>query len=435
MPWAEMARSPAPAQKSVLLDYTSPWLLIAFVKACKNRHFVITSTICGFFLIKVMMVVSTGLLVLQDFHVVGLPMQLSASDKVDDGTFDGGMNVDYRPFYTVFGIQQLGLSYPFGTTDKYACQTFNSTTETFPNSTLTATVDCFSADLEFETARVEYSLNWTTLGLVHGLFSLNVTSPSCRIVSAPLNTPSNMAMQKPALAAEGYYGQYQLANCSKLAQNDEPNRLLVLFAYETRTKNVDPILNQRAAIICKPTYTISPAVVRIDDTESNLNVTSLRGHGGRQLPLATAWDLAYLFVKTAYDGQVPNMVNEAVFSSDVSPSITLDANFAFMALLHPHKPLAAYLEPSFLKAASQEIFASATSQIAKQFLMAPSNESILGSVDQIEQRLYVRQLPVRLGQGILRILIVLTLVIWYFILRSVIPRSPSGLSAIPAILS
>jgi Protein of unknown function (DUF3433) len=63
MPWAEMARSPAPTEKSILLYYTSPWLLIAFVKACKNRHFVITSTICGFFLIKVMTVVSTGLLV------------------------------------------------------------------------------------------------------------------------------------------------------------------------------------------------------------------------------------------------------------------------------------------------------------------------------------------------------------------------------------
>jgi hypothetical protein len=66
MPWAEMIKGATHADKSVLRDYSSPVQASSLLTARQNWHYIIVSSILGFVFVKLMVVASGGLLVLQD---------------------------------------------------------------------------------------------------------------------------------------------------------------------------------------------------------------------------------------------------------------------------------------------------------------------------------------------------------------------------------
>jgi hypothetical protein len=64
-----MADRYVPADRSVLLDYISPMLIVSLSKSLKNRHFLVVLTISEFILIKILVILSTGLLVLESIPI------------------------------------------------------------------------------------------------------------------------------------------------------------------------------------------------------------------------------------------------------------------------------------------------------------------------------------------------------------------------------
>lgn len=63
-PWLELRAGPASANRSVLLDYISPFQGISVMQAMKNRHYSVAATIFSFFLLKLLILISTTLFVL-----------------------------------------------------------------------------------------------------------------------------------------------------------------------------------------------------------------------------------------------------------------------------------------------------------------------------------------------------------------------------------
>ena len=103
-PWVEMAKGPATADRSLLLDYVTPFQAVALTRAVRNRHFVVASTITVFFLLKVLTIVSTGLFSLDQVNrnSAEVAMQLSTSFTGDN--FKLAASVDSRAAYTVYGV-------------------------------------------------------------------------------------------------------------------------------------------------------------------------------------------------------------------------------------------------------------------------------------------------------------------------------------------
>ncbi|EXK80968.1 hypothetical protein FOQG_14578 [Fusarium oxysporum f. sp. raphani 54005] len=64
-PWRELQSGPVPASRSVLLDYLSPLQLQSMYRAFRMGHYQVTATILSFFLLKVIILASTTLFVVQ----------------------------------------------------------------------------------------------------------------------------------------------------------------------------------------------------------------------------------------------------------------------------------------------------------------------------------------------------------------------------------
>ena len=77
LPWANMAKGPCSLDRSILLDYVSPFQLVTLWRSLRNRDWLISLTILIFFLLKILTIVSTGLFNLEPVHV-----ELSEQDMV-----------------------------------------------------------------------------------------------------------------------------------------------------------------------------------------------------------------------------------------------------------------------------------------------------------------------------------------------------------------
>jgi hypothetical protein len=63
-PWQEMSKGQVDAERSVLLDYLSPMLLVSLVQAVRNHHAPVAASVAGFITLKAIILLSTGLLIL-----------------------------------------------------------------------------------------------------------------------------------------------------------------------------------------------------------------------------------------------------------------------------------------------------------------------------------------------------------------------------------
>lgn len=103
-PWREMAAKPATPQQGVLLDYVSPMYAISLYKALRKGHIPVAVSITSFLLLKLVIVVSTGLLdATPTAHSFNRPVQLSSTfnaSKMWDRISEREANVtSLRPGY------------------------------------------------------------------------------------------------------------------------------------------------------------------------------------------------------------------------------------------------------------------------------------------------------------------------------------------------
>lgn len=88
MPWRNMANGPRPAETSLLLDYISPWNVVALFKSVKNRHHMVFVAILDSPLINLLIVVSTALLSLREAIIENKNIRLIATDLFDGTGLD-----------------------------------------------------------------------------------------------------------------------------------------------------------------------------------------------------------------------------------------------------------------------------------------------------------------------------------------------------------
>ena len=62
-PWQQMSKGFTSPEQSVLLDYLSPWNVVALGKARKAKHYAVAIATSGTLLTQLLVLISTGLFV------------------------------------------------------------------------------------------------------------------------------------------------------------------------------------------------------------------------------------------------------------------------------------------------------------------------------------------------------------------------------------
>ena len=409
-PWKIMHQGLAPASQTLLLDYISPWNVLAMFGALKQGHHMAALPIIATLFLSLMTVFSTGLLSNQNVNKdIQLPVSVTQTfNGTGFNTTPGYFTVGQSAFAVTWGIQNLNLSYPFGTTQHYAFPDFNITSDaeglSGSISTLTAELDIFVWDVECEEANTT-ALIWkegTNLTLAAGSCNINY-DPTGRLVRGS----STLIVDR--------------APCD--GEND--TRLIGVLA--TRDPAGQPAVENNntanyrfTSTICTPKYNISRAIVTYGGSATDRRlVTKVDIPPNAQassMPDITSSDILMAVLQSAaMAGIDPGyaMVN-ATFSSD-------------LGWLDDYAVLSEALRKSTITTGPQ---------VAKENFLRASKDTIIGTASVLQNRLLVRVLSFALMEALSGILSLLALgMILFYPSCAVCSRDPGSIGGLATVLA
>ena len=277
-PWRNlMQQHSVDSEHTLLLDYISGLQPLIIVKAFRNRDWMVLITCTVSILIKILIVISTGLVTLSWIKV-----HLNAQPIVLKDTF---FNNDSRrlsetkltSYYIMQGLISQNLSYPDGMSKDYA---FQSTMTTLPDSAETRVtvdglkngLDCVPVD--FGIPRGDFQVTFLAGGgtTYKGNVNVSIASSGCNITNQPLAIPDWFNVYG---ASAGFIARFTETKCDG-TEGDQGRRVLVMFGNMTlhvdysRNLTMDPHdaarydtrhpfiarLNRSTQMLCSPTYII-----------------------------------------------------------------------------------------------------------------------------------------------------------------------------------
>lgn len=125
MPWSLMHKRIQPAEKSVTLDYLSPWNVIALYKSAKAKHFMVTIAILVSLASNLLIIFSVSFFSVELRSVVNLSTPFTVLDRFD-GAALSSLSFDSRAAQAMIATSVLNASFPVGTTRNHAFQLFNT---------------------------------------------------------------------------------------------------------------------------------------------------------------------------------------------------------------------------------------------------------------------------------------------------------------------
>lgn len=439
-PWAELAKGPLPAERTLLLDYVTDFQIVAFWRSLRLRHITVSSTILIFVLIKALTVISTGLLSLDPTLFDGVAQQMSVTTAFDGSTGLSMDEIDSRAAVALYGHAKYGMFLPNGTSQQYAYQLFQPDI-TSPGTiySYNASVDVFMADgweCESGTLTSEVGYDHDGDGDFGGqntptasFFNTTIKLPGCEIYHGHLDAPSWYYEQNDTTPRYGYWGTFQRVNCSNLDPSD-PNfrRYTVAVAYsEGHGQNNNTMLNS-SNVVCRPSYKIQPAYVTAFANGSVGNDVIFHGNA-RQLDGVTADDVALAVWSTLRQTSIP-------FQFD-SYNVTTDQFMNNMIRLTPDFKPEMLMDTTWLAETSRQVYQQNAAQIAGLYLVKTNSQATLvqGTISQLQERLRVKSVPTRLMQSCAIVMLLLTIAMFFVIPQNVVPRPIESVAAVAVILA
>ena len=349
----------------------------------------------------------------------------------------------------VYAAQKLGSEYPFGTTDRYAYQTFNSSKPSISsNTTLSGVVDAFYGELS-----CNILLNNFT---IHGARTSNGSLANTTVQAGPstqvTTTPSNLTIVTPdcrvglPLYKDGQAWQTFFTNCDGRApidfentyegwnwtpDPDSHNILLHVIFWDYDANATEPTDARVTTVYCKPSYNILRAFLTIKDgltPVAHLEVSNSTGQSNRTLQGVSKFDLL-------------NGVRKAILEKpeEASPSMTPTTvgsfYFDILNISNPQPSDSTWHDGELLKEAAEQSFSPIAAQVAKFYLLAPANDTFTGKFITREERLFVRILSFALMEVVLVLLVAITVVLFFTAPRSVCSRDPSSIGGLASIVA
>ncbi|MBA7489607.1 hypothetical protein ES702_00141 [subsurface metagenome] len=453
-PWAEMAKGPAPASRSLLLDYVTPLLVKSLWKAIWYRHFNVAATISVFVLIKLITILSTGLFALKYLPFTNLPQDVRVVTQFDDSLGLEAAAIDDQPALAVYGANIFGLSLPNGTSSSYAFQQFELTQDA-PNGTYTlaAEVDVFVPTWHCDTGSVTYASDADpdvvidgTTQMVMGPFvdmtnlTMNISLPDCFIPNLPLTAPTSSDISSDGTndtTGIGYkYGVYDIdVNCSSSdsTQSVSPRKVLAAIYAEVKADDSDnstvvTVLNH-SAVVCRPSYYVQPGIINTYLNGTMYGNITWKGTK-REFTDITGDDFLTTMVQMlgssspmrAYKPQPSFMY----FYSDFLRA---------MMLYDTSSDPANFLNNTWLNESSSALYREHTTQMVRQHLLAPTSIVTNGTITRMQLRLCIQEFPAKMMSALQSCALGLTVLMFFIIPQHVIPRHVDSIAGTATILA
>ncbi|KAK1758073.1 hypothetical protein QBC47DRAFT_373646, partial [Echria macrotheca] len=458
-PWIRLLRQPARPDQGLLLDYVSDFQPYSIFKALRNKDFVVAITSTISVLIKILIIVSTGLITLSQTAVTHDSFPMIAQDTfVPDPARLSEPNT--VPFYTMVGLAGRNLSYEDGFNDRYAFQSVDRGTLPVTAET-TVTVDGLTNTLDCESATA------TLLAVapidpreaVSGSprpFNFTISSPSCNI--------QNQHFDGPPWACGGadnctqLFGRADTVQCDGSDKNDEDGRRIFLifgnFTYAKdlshsrpdrtgQTKQYDyfSTLHQSAQVLCRPSYTVSKVNVVRNGTTTLSVAPALSGSSVRTLEGIGPWDM-WNAQQRSLDNPIVDRVPYTTYGMEVSVSdggnISVDKNtqYALQTQFEPGTPIASLFEQDSLREMTVRFYQQSAALVAKTVLLQPGSAAVNASVVITEDRLVVRSWAAQWMAGLTAACLVLAVVAVFLVpSHGILPTNPSTIPAMASILA
>lgn len=331
-PWTTLERGAALAKHSLLLDYISPIQLTSFWSSLRNGHLSVTFTILGFVILKIITLVSTGLLVEESVVLPGKPAELQLATKFNGHLYNETEYVtksDASLVYTAYGVLAGGLENQPGLTDALVYQNFRTPAiEPRTEAYITAEVDAFIPEFNCEPATVSinplpYGANGSRSG-----DTIIIVNPSCVMMGGEQPT-FVLDVSAEICPARQLRGVIQRVNCSMDdAKSQFPNRqLLTLVEVEynqtvANSTGIVPDITSFAlgikrvkSLLCRPGYRTGRISLTHHVSKNGVNVTVDRlTFNDARIPGFIDEDLASMFTASLSDAA--NMFGDLSDSRD-----------------------------------------------------------------------------------------------------------------------
>jgi hypothetical protein len=282
-------------------------------------------------------------------------------------------------------------------------------------------VQVFSADLKCESGSISNEKYFPARGDRDYNTAMDISTPSCNMSIAASNTTSEIHFS-PHINRE-WWGYSFTSNCSNLVAQDA-KRLVVFFG---RVPQDSENFTDQSVVICQPTYALNNGFATVDALGNIKSVQNVNQTGS----------ISNISGGGILDAVLASLRQTSVFSYvqvDQLQNATLSPFMLYFHLVNPRTTIDAFQNTTFLADAARDVYSALAVQIAKRYLTIDAQASIPGTTTYVEQRLFVRLLSIDLMDVVLVLLLVMTAVLFLFGPRNVVPRDPSSIGGLCAIL-
>lgn len=433
-PWRELLSGAAPAEKSLLLDYISPFQLCSIFSAFKLGHFFVSGTIFCFFLLKLIILLSTALFFIEpSTHMQ--PIVITYQDLFDaenawkSGAYELNNNVDNSriDMELIGGSDKPAWAYlaklnnatvrdsAWNPEGDLVTQAFSLSELRSNITTAEAPVDVFLPQVSCETAEVDVAVGSDSFSAAYTFdsatcFEANVESHTGRGSRVICDTDSG--------PCEQLWDSYMLfrINCSatncmhptdplrRRAEDGEPCdiRYAVTVADHSATSakydsNLESIrLLDSASTICKVGYAIASANATHDPSTGRVSFRegSLDAHTILLRNLSSHYFAEMVFTSLSLAGMSLETSNEIFAVEPFAGYIAGDTFFHLMVaqLGHPENTSIPLYNTSVLGQASRSVLEGVATEFARQSLLVsdPGRHEGPANATFSEFKLYAR---------------------------------------------
>ncbi|KAI3327648.1 hypothetical protein HD806DRAFT_549600 [Xylariaceae sp. AK1471] len=274
MPWVELSKGPSPAQTTIELDYNSMFLPVLLAASVRNRHYLVAIVAVIGLALKVLIALSSSLLLLQPGtavnHSGSLPLMDSFLTRVP---LFNNSNINYEPYRTFLGIAHLNLTAPLGYSPKVAYQTFAST-YTGVNDSSSAIFQAIWSELTCEESSVSIPSGQNLSSGENPTTSMSLKSNFCQnTINTELDASTEWSLGDRFYIIDGYFSPGGGSMCQGAA-----GPVFTLgYAWFVGSTPTSDNLRQSMVLFCKPSYYVGNAKVT---TNEGYLPTSYRSGGG-----------------------------------------------------------------------------------------------------------------------------------------------------------
>ena len=435
LPWLQLLPkpNPLPPDKNLLLNYVSPWSIVSLFRSLLARHFPVTIATFGGLLLKVAIIISTGLLSLEQRRV-SYPTKLNLQDNFNmTNAFDGLNESPMNLVFILTTVTEQGGPYPRGLTADVAAlsvifNTSDSTSYLGSNMSLTAAVPVFQTELQdcepftwvFNNSNKRPGQSLSDMGMpsadveklspfcfVDRLGAPNSTGPFLPIDASTYELDSLILVFKRPVCAVELRGPDRLSNTRDIEE-------FGIFASVSvdRPDNTSSV----TALLCTPRHSITRRRVASSDGY----ITSVSSEVLETLDLG---ELSSVVITTHFY----RLYSAGMDLPSFSPETAQSPWVLLMDYIAPKDESRNYSDPKILETALRRTWKTVSAIAAKvdNTVPAVNVEGVEATVEFTAGRLVVVPVPLRVVEAILVVLVVGLLLLAVLDFSSVKENPPS----------